>query len=131
MRNGRYACGARLRSWMLRMRRMCTREGLRELAKRWARFLLNPRLLLCLAIAWMITNGWSYVMFGLGMLMKIHWMRVVGGAYMSFLWLPFTPEKLMTVVLAIGLMRLLYPRDRRTLGVLRRKLKQISRRPEC
>ena len=131
MRNGRYACGARLRSWMLRMRRMCTREGLRELAKRWTRFLLNPRLLLCLAIAWMITNGWSYVMFGLGMLMKIHWMRVVGGAYMSFLWLPFTPEKLVTVVLAIGLMRLLYPRDRRTLGVLRRKLKQISRRPEC
>ena len=131
MRNGRYACGARLRSWMLRMRRMCAREGLRELAKRWARFLLNPRLLLCLAIAWMITNGWSYVMFGLGMLMKIHWMRVVGGAYMSFLWLPFTPEKLVTVVLAIGLMRLLYPRDRRTLGVLRRKLKQISRRPEC
>ena len=131
MRNVQYACGARLRSWMLRMRRMCTREGLRDLAKRWARFLLNPRLLLCLAIAWMITNGWSYVMFGLGMLMKIHWMRVVGGAYMSFLWLPFTPEKLVTVVLAIGLMRLLYPRDRRTLGVLRRKLKQISRRPEC
>ena len=131
MRNVQYACGARLRSWMLRMRRMCTREGLRELAKRWARFLLNPRLLLCLAIAWMITNGWSYVMFGLGMLMKIHWMRVVGGAYMSFLWLPFTPEKLVTVVLAIGLMRLLYLRDRRTLGVLRRKLKQISRRPEC
>ena len=36
-----------------------------------------------------------------------------------------------TVMLAIGLMRLLYPRDRRTLGVLRRKLKQISCRPEC
>ena len=131
MRNGRYACGARLWNWMQRMRRVCTRDGLREMARRWARFLLNPRLLLCLAIAWMITNGWSYVMFGLGMLMKIHWMRVVGGAYMSFLWLPFTPEKLVTVVLAIGLMRLLYPRDRRTLGVLRRKLKQISRRPEC
>ena len=38
---------------------------------------------------------------------------------------------LISIVLAIGLMRLLYPRDRRTLGVLRRKLKQISRRPEC
>ena len=131
MRDGLDAHGMRLRNWMQRMRRVCTRDGLREMARRWARFLLNPRLLLCLAIAWMITNGWSYVMFGLGMLMKIHWMRVVGGAYMSFLWLPFTPEKLVTVVLAIGLMRLLYPRDRRTLGVLRRKLKQISRRPEC
>ena len=131
MKNWLDAHGMRLRNWMQRMRRVCTRDGLREMARRWARFLLNPRLLLCLVIAWMITNGWSYVMFGLGMLMKIHWMRVVGGAYMSFLWLPFTPEKLVTVVLAIGLMRLLYPRDRRTLGVLRRKLKQISCRPEC
>ena len=131
MKNWLDAHGMRLRNWLQRMRRACTREGLREMARRWARFLLNPRLLLCLVIAWMITNGWSYVMFGLGMLMKIHWMRVVDGAYMSFLWLPFTPEKLVTVVLAIGLMRLLYPRDRRTLGVLRRKLKQISRRPEC
>ena len=131
MRDGLLARETRLRNWLQRMRRACTQEGLREMVRRWARFLLNPRLLLCLAIAWMITNGWSYVMFGLGMLMKIHWMRVVGGAYMSFLWLPFTPEKLVTVVLAIGLMRLLYPRDRRTLGVLRRKLKQIARRPEC
>ena len=131
MKNWLDAHGMRLRNWLQRMRRACTREGLREMARRWARFLLNPRLLLCLVIAWMITNGWSYVMFGLGMLMKIHWMRVVGGAYMSFLWLPFTPEKLVTVMLAIGLMRLLYPRDRRTLGVLRRKLKQISCRPEC
>ena len=131
MKNRLYARDARLRNWLLRMRRRCTREGLQEMLRRWARFLLNPRLLLCLAIAWMLTNGWSYVMFGLGMLLKIHWMRVVGGAYMSFLWLPFTPEKLVTVVLAIGLMRLLYPRDRRTLGTLRRKLKQISRRPEC
>ena len=131
MRDGLLARETRLRNWLQRMRRACTREGLREMTRRWARFLLNPRLLLCLVIAWMITNGWSYVMFGLGMLMKIHWMRVVGGAYMSFLWLPFTPEKLVTVMLAIGLMRLLYPRDRRTLGVLRRKLKQISCRPEC
>ena len=131
MKNWLCARDARLRNWLLRMRRRCTREGLREMLRRWARFLLNPRLLLCLAIAWMLTNGWSYVMFGLGMLLKIHWMRVVGVAYMSFLWLPFTPDKLVTMVLAIGLMRLLYPRDRRTLGTLRRKLKQISRRPEC
>ena len=120
-----------LRKWMLRLRQLCTRDGMRDFLRRWSRFLLNPRLLLCLGIAWMITNGWSYIFFVLGMTMKIQWMRVVGAAYMSFLWLPFTPEKLVTVLLAIGLMRLLYPRDRRTLGVLRRKLKQISCRPEC
>lgn len=84
-------------------------------------FLLNPRLLLCLAIAWMITNGWSYILFGIGMLLKINWMRVAGGAYMSFLWLPFTPEKLLTLLIAIGLLRLFFPKDERTLGVLRQK----------
>ena len=98
-----------------------------ERAKRWVRFLLNPRLLLCLFIAWMITNGWSYILFGLGMALKINWMRMVGGAYMSLLWLPFTPEKLITVLIAIGLLRLLYPRDRHTLGVLRRKLAALRK----
>lgn len=121
----------RLKGWMERARRALTREKLREAIRSWARFLLNPRLLLCLLIAWMITNGWSYIFFALGMLMKINWMRIVGGAYMSFLWLPFTPEKVVTVLLAIALMRLLYPRDRRTLGVLRSKLKRLRKRPEC
>ena len=59
MKNWLCARDARLRNWLLRMRRRCTREGLREMLRRWARFLLNPRLLLCLAIAWMLTNGWS------------------------------------------------------------------------
>ena len=72
----------RLSGIVARAQRALTWENLRATARNWARFLLNPRLLLCLAIAWMITNGWSYVLFGLGMLMKIHWMRVVGGAYM-------------------------------------------------
>ncbi len=121
----------RLKSCVVRLRRFFTRENLRRTARSWARFLLNPRLLVCLLIAWMITNGWSYVLFGLGMLMEINWMRIVGGAYMSFLWLPFTPEKIVTVLLTIALMRLLYPRDQKTLGVLRRKLRLIRRRPQC
>lgn len=114
--------------------RACTKEKIKRTALRWGRFLLNPRLLLCLFLAWMITNGWSYILFGLGMFLKINWMRMVGGAYMSLLWLPFTPEKLITVLLAIALLRLLYPRDRKTLGVLRRKYallrKKISVRAE-
>ena len=138
MRDGLDAHGMRLRNWMQRMRRACTRDGLRGMAQRWARFLLNPRLLLCLVIAWMITNGWSYVMFGLGMLMKIHWMRVVGGAYMSFLWLPFTPEKILTLGLSILFLRWLFPHDQKTLQalhdeytLLRQKLRdQIARLKE-
>lgn len=99
----------------------CTREKLKTCLRHMKSFLLNPRLLLCLAIAWMITNGWSYILFGIGMLLKINWMRVAGGAYMSFLWLPFTPEKLLTLLIAIGLLRLFFPKDERTLGVLRQK----------
>ena len=98
-----------------------------EKARRLGRMLLNPRLLLCLGIAWLITNGWSYILFALGMLCKINWMRAVGGAYMSFLWLPFTPEKLATVAIAILLMRLFYPKDAATLGVLRAKLARFRR----
>lgn len=103
------------------LRHSLTREKIAAKAKRLGRILLNPRLLLCLAIAWMITNGWSYILFGIGMALKINWMRIVGGAYMSFLWLPFTPEKLVTVLLAIFILRILFPRDERTLGVLRAK----------
>ncbi len=81
-------------------------------------FILNPRLLLCLGIGWMITNGWSYVMFAVGSLFNIEWMIAVGGAYLAFLWLPVSPEKIVTVAIAMGLMRYLYPNDEKTLGVL-------------
>lgn len=114
---------AGLRGWL-------SWEKLKAQARSWGRMLLNPRLLLCLFIAWMITNGWSYILFGLGMLLKINWMSIVGGAYMSFLWLPFTPEKLLTLALAIVLLRLLYPRDQKTLGMLRAKLRRFRRRRE-
>lgn len=110
------------------MKNACTKDKIMDTAKRWGRFLLNPRLLLCLGIAWLITNGWSYILFGIGMALKINWMRMVGGAYMSLLWLPFTPEKLITVLIAIGLLRLIFPRDRHTLGVLRRKLSLLRRK---
>lgn len=104
------------------IRAACRRENLKRRTKGWLRFLFNPRLLLCLLIAWMITNGWSYLFLGLGIVFKINWMQVVGGTYMGLLWLPFTPEKLLTLLIAIGLLRLLFPRDQRTLAVLRTKL---------
>lgn len=111
------------------LRRWFTIAYLKERVREWSRILLNPRLLFCLLLAWMITNGWSYIIFGLGMALDVNWMRIVGGAYMSFLWLPFTPEKLVTALIAVGLLRLLYPDDQQTLGVLRAKLKRLRNRP--
>lgn len=81
-------------------------------------FFTNPRLLLCLLVGWMITNGWSYLLFLAGMHFQIDWMTAVGGAYLAFLWLPISPEKLVTFAIAIALLRWWFPGDQQTLAVL-------------
>lgn len=86
--------------------------------KKAVQFILNPRLLLCFGIGWMITNGWSYVLMGLGTWLNIPWMIGVSGAYLAFLWFLFSPEKLLTVAIAIFLLRWLFPDDQKTLAVL-------------
>ena len=91
---------------------------MKEKVKKVLQFLLNPRFLLCFGIAWMITNGWSYILLGFGMFLKIEWMVWVSTTYLAFLWLPFTPEKLITVPIAIGLLKLFFPNDQNTLAVL-------------
>lgn len=82
--------------------------------------------MLCIGIAWFITNGWSYVLMGVGTLLQIPWMMAVAGAYLTFLWLPISPEKIVTVLIAIGLLRLLFPNDEKTLGVLKNALKKLK-----
>ena len=92
---------------------------MKEKLKKILAFILNPRLLLCVAIAWLITNGWSYLMFGFGTYFQIEWMIALSGAYLAFLWLPISPEKIVTFGIAIALLRFLFPRDTKTLAVLR------------
>lgn len=98
-----------------------------DTVKKWLMVILNPKLLLCLLCAWMITNGWSYVFTFLGPVLDINWMTVAGTAYMSLLWVPFTPEKLLTVAIAIFLMRLIFPRDKKTIGVLKEELEKLKK----
>lgn len=81
-------------------------------------FLLNPRFLLCFGIAWMITNGWSYIAAAVGAWLNIPWLAGAGAAWLAILWIPFTPEKIVTVAIAIGLLRWLFPKDEKTLKVL-------------
>lgn len=92
---------------------------MKEKLKKVILFILNPRLLLCLGIGWMITNGWSYVALGLGSFYNIEWLTAIATAYLAFLWVPMTPEKVVTVVIAIWLLRLLFPRDEKTLKILK------------
>jgi len=92
---------------------------MKEKLKKILQFIANPRLLLCILLAWFITNGWSYLMFGIGSYLEIHWMVAVAGAYLAFLWLPISPEKIVTFGIAIALLRWFFPNDQRTLAVLK------------
>ncbi len=102
------------------------KEKIKHYLKKAILFLTNPRLLLCLAIGWMITNGWSYVVFAVGTALGIPWMIAVGGAYLAFLWLPISPEKLVTVAIAIFLLKWLFPNDQKTLAVLKAMHEKIK-----
>lgn len=87
--------------------------------KKILQFVTNPRLLLCMGIAWIITNGWSYILFALGTYFDIGWMVGLSGTYLAFLWLPISPEKLVTAAIAIFLLKKLFPNDTKTLAVLK------------
>ena len=87
------------------------------------RALTNPHLLISLGIAWFITNGWSYCAIGLGAFLDIKWLFHAGTVWAGLLWLPGTPEKLVTFPIAIFILRRLFPDDTRTLAMIDRKWK--------
>lgn len=89
-------------------------------------FITNPRLLLCFLVAWLITNGWSYILFGFGTYFKINWMIAVSSAYLAFLWFPFSPEKIATLIIALVLLKFLFPKDQKTLAVLHDMLERAK-----
>lgn len=110
------------------------KEKLWEKIKKVVWFILNPRLLLCVGIAWLITNGWSYILLGIGTWFEIGWMVAVAGAYLAFLWFPFSPEKIATFAIALTLLRFLFPNDTKTLAVLHEwyeKAKAVFRRKKA
>lgn len=69
--------------------------------------ILNRKTLICILIAWMITNGWAYLALGIGILFDIRVLTSVASGYLALLWLPFTPEKIVTVAIASRLRHLI------------------------
>lgn len=94
-------------------------DNLKSKIKHWLKtaveFILNPRLLLCCGIAWLITNGWVYIASAFAAWFEIGWLGAIAAAYLAALWFPFTPEKIITVIIAIFLLRLFFPNDQKTL----------------
>ena len=99
-----------------------TMNNLKEKIKYWLKtiiqFILNPRLLLCFGLAWIITNGWAYITVAISAYFKLEWLAAIAGGYLAALWIPFTPEKIITVIIAIFLLKLIFPNDKKTLEKL-------------
>ena len=89
-----------------------------QLTKTIWQFLFNPHLLLCFGTAWLITNGWSYIVFTLGVYFDIPVLVGIASAYLAFLWVPLTPEKIFTVIISIALLKRFFPDDEKTLKKL-------------
>lgn len=102
------------------------KEKVKNVLKKTVLFIANPRLLLCFGLGWMITNGWSYILMALGTWLQIGWMMAVAGAYLAFLWLPISPEKIVTVAIAMWLLKVLFPNDEKTLGVLKNMYAKVK-----
>lgn len=79
---------------------------------------LTLHFLLCFGIAWLITNGWCYLFIIFGSTFSIKWMYTIGISYCAFLWLPTTPEKIITIPIACWLVRKLFPNDFHTIKLL-------------
>lgn len=80
--------------------------------KKILRFFINWKFLVCFLISWMITNGWCYLFILFGGIFKIVWMRNIGLAYAAILWFPATPEKIITVAIAVVIRKLFFPKDK-------------------
>ena len=106
-------------------------KDLKGIVKKWLKiiieFCLNPRFLLCFGIGWMITNGWAYIATGLGIWLDIDWLFAVGAAYLTALWIPFTPEKIITVIIAIFLLKKMFPNDKKTLERLYKMKESVKK----
>ena len=104
------------------------KRDIREKLRPWLRALTNPHLLISLGIAWFLTNGWAYCAAGVGWYLDIPMLRKTGSVWLGILWMPGTPEKLFTFAIAMGILRLLFPEDTRTLAMVRRRRKQFTAR---
>ena len=62
---------------------------------------LNWRILIIYLPIWFIMSGWTYLFIFLGTKYHIGWMLAAGTFWATLLWLPITPEKLITIPLTL------------------------------
>ena len=67
---------------------------------------LTWRIIVCYLPFWFIATGWAWLFSIIG-----HgWLRGIAIGWLTFMWMPWCPEKLVTIPLAIWLHKKLFPR---------------------
>ena len=62
---------------------------------------LNWRILIIYLPIWFLMSGWTYLFIFLGTKYHINWMLASGTFWATILWLPITPEKLITIPITL------------------------------
>lgn len=62
---------------------------------------LNWRFLISYFIPFMLVNGWAWIGFFLLPIIGSNWFTIASSTWLGILWLPATPEKLITIPAAI------------------------------
>ena len=74
----------------------------------------NIRFLISFGLAWMITNGLWYIFAFAPIKWLPSWLVWFSRSYIAFLYLPFTPEKLVTIPIAIWLLTKMFKNHPKT-----------------
>lgn len=80
-------------------------KWLAYLFKKYIKPFLTWRILIIYIPIWFIVSGWSMV----GIVIGKGWFRAVSISWQTFLWMPWCPEKLVTIPLTIWLHTKIFP----------------------
>lgn len=72
------------------------------------------KFLISFGIPWFLVNGWAYVGVALISVMGMNWFTTTSSTWLAILWLPFTPEKLITIPIALWLHTRIFKKDKKT-----------------
>lgn len=88
---------------------------------------IDLKLLLIYTPIWFLMSGWTYLFIFLGMKYRINWMLIAGSTWTGILWLPFTPEKIITIPLTLFLYTKIFGnKDKKTIFKLERMHEQAK-----
>lgn len=93
-----------------------------KLVKEFLLFILDWKTVLCYLPFWFIAVGWTYTAILLGN----DWVKIVASAWLTILWMPWCPEKLITVPLALWLKSILFKRENNNNNMATQNIKLVK-----